>query len=133
MTGMILCTIDFSDSSRPVLELAVTLAKQFNAHLTILYAYRLIHSRNEEVLLLKKKTETEAQKKFLMLEKDVLNNNGVDYDFRTEIGFVADRIEDHTKKNAIRFLVMDKRMALENKEMFDELIGHIRVPLVIVP
>ena len=77
--------------------------------------------------------EEEASKNFGDLEKDLLTGKGIRYDFKTEVGFVDDRIEDHAKKNKISFLVMGKNMSIRNKESFDELMEHLQVPLVIVP
>jgi hypothetical protein len=53
--------------------------------------------------------------------------------FKIEIGFVDDRIEEHTKNNKISFLVMGKNMSIRNKESFDELVENLQAPLVIVP
>jgi hypothetical protein len=101
--------------------------------LTILYTYRLIKAQNGEVILLKKKMEDEASYEFSNLEKEVLQGQGISYDFRTEVGFVSDRIEDHIRKNTISFLVMNKGMSSGSKEIFDDLVKDMNVPLVIVP
>lgn len=133
MAKTILCTIDFSDSSKQAVEWAVTIARQLKAHLTVLYTYRLLHARNGEVLQLKKKMEDDAQQHFVQLEKDLLRDKGITYDFRTEVGFVSDRIEDHAKKNNLNFLVMDKNISTKSKENFDELMEHLNVPTLLVP
>jgi hypothetical protein len=46
---------------------------------------------------------------------------------------VTDRVEEHAKKRDVSFLVMGRGMQSLNKEGFDELVSHLRVPLVIVP
>jgi hypothetical protein len=62
-----------------------------------------------------------------------LKGLGIKYEFKIEVGFVADRIEDHAKKNHLRFIVIDKSMCTRSKESFEELIENINVPVVIVP
>jgi hypothetical protein len=128
-----LCTIDFSNASRQALVWAIDMAQKLNMHLTILYTYRLIHSPDGNVVQMKRKLEEEAAQKFAQLEKDLLLGRKVSYDFRTEVGFVADRVENHTRQHPISFLVMDKNMSTANNETFEELFDHVHVPLVIVP
>lgn len=132
MTNGILYATDFSDSSQEALEWAVRLAKRLNCHLTVLYTYRLIKQYGE-VLFIKKKMEEEGLRKFKALEKEFLEGAGISYDFKIEVGFVDDRIEEHTRKNKISFLVMGKNMSIRNKESFDELVENLQAPLVIVP
>jgi nucleotide-binding universal stress UspA family protein len=132
-TPTILCTIDFSDSSKHALEWAIQVARKLKAHLSILYTYRLVTSQKEEVLQMKKKLEDDSAKTFLAWEKELLKGRGVLYDFKTEIGFMNDRITEHSKKNAISLLVIGRNGNIKNKESFDELVNHIDIPLVIVP
>ena len=133
MSKTILCTIDFSQSSRQTLRCAATLARDLQAHLTILYTYRLIRVKNDEVFERKKKIEEEAAQNFITIEKELLKDIGISYDFKTEVGFVADRVEAYGRKNPIGFLVIDKNMTVDSKEAFDELMENMQVPMVIVP
>ncbi len=133
LPSSILCSIDLSSSSKPAIQWAIKIAQQLNVQLTILYTFRLLHYRNGEVLLLKKKMEDEAQEQFLSYEKELLIGKGISYDFKTEVGFVADRIEDHAKKNTLCFVVMNKNVSVNGKEIIDELIEHIHVPVLLVP
>jgi hypothetical protein len=133
MPNTILCTIDLSSSSKQSVKWAVAMAKQLDIHLTILYTYRLIHSKDGEILQRKKNIEEEAHKQFKALEKEFLTEQNISYDFRIEIGFVSDRIEDHAKKNKLNFLVMDKTMSTNSNENFEELVENIQVPLLLVP
>lgn len=133
MANTILCTIDFSQSSRQAVHWAATMAQQLKVHLTILYTYRLIHVPAGEVLQLKRKVEDEARRQFETLEKELLAGKGISYDFKIEIGFVSDRIEDHAKKNELNFLVIDKNISTNSKDTFDELLEHIHVPTLVVP
>ncbi|MFZ6010807.1 MAG: universal stress protein, partial [Bacteroidota bacterium] len=133
MTKGILCTIDFSESSKDALKLAVSLAKLLNTHLTIIYPYRLVNSHNGEATEFKKQAEENAMKQFSSLEKQILFDSGVRYDFKIEVGFLSNRVKDHAKKNGLSFLVMGNKMNVTNNESFDELAESIQVPLVIVP
>lgn len=132
MNTEIICTTDFSDSSMDALKWSIDLAKMLDAHLTILYTYRLF-KQNGEVVAMKKIIEEEASKNFRAMESELLVGTGIKYDFKPEVGFVADRVEEHAKKRNVGFLVMGKSMTSGNKENFDELVEHLRVPLVIVP
>lgn len=129
----ILCTIDFSQSTRHSLEWAVSMANQLRAHLSILYTYRLIQPRSGEIFNQKKIIEQEAKQKFEALEKEYLVGKGISYDFKIEVGFVSDRIEDHAKKNSVNFVVMDKHVRANSNESFDELMEHIHVPMLLIP
>jgi hypothetical protein len=133
MNNAILCTIDFSDTSRDVLTYAVNLSKQFNSHITILYTYRLLSQLNGELVEMRKKIEEKAREDFSILEKEVLAGSGVSYDFKIEVGFVSNRVKEYAKKHSLSFLVMGKKMNGSSKESFDELAENIQVPLVIVP
>lgn len=133
MNNSILCTIDFSESSKDVLKYAVALSRERNNHLTVLFTYRLMNSHNGEALDIRKKIEENARQSFSILEKEVLADCGVSYDFKIEVGFVSNRVREYTKKNPVSFLVMGKKMNSGSKESFDELAENLQVPLVIVP
>jgi len=133
MTKGILCTIDFSEASRQALKWAVLFSKTQGSDLTILYTYRLTKNMTGEVVVWKKKMEEEALQKFASFENECLKTAGIKYEFKIEVGFVADRIEDHTQKSKISFLVMDKNMCSQSKDTFDDLMEHVNVPLVIIP
>jgi K+-sensing histidine kinase KdpD len=133
MNDSILCTIDFSDSSREVLKYAVNLSKQRKNHITVLYTYRLLSSLDGEVVEMRKKIEEKAKQNFSILEKEILTDSGVSYDFKIEVGFVSNRVREYAKKNGVSFLVMGKKMNSGSKESFDELAENLQVPLVIVP
>ena len=82
---------------------------------------------------MKKKIVDEALKNFSDLEKELLIGKGVSYEFKTEVGFVADRAKDHVKKNGVDLLVVGQKMSTSNKQSFDELVADLQMPLVIVP
>lgn len=133
MTKGIICTVDFSESSKEALRWAVSLAKLLKTQLTVLYTYRLLNSDNSEAIELRKKIEDNALQKFSSLENEILSGSGVSYEFKVEVGFVSNRVKHYAKKDAVSFVVMGNKMNATNKETFDELAETIQVPLVIVP
>ncbi len=136
MTDMnkgVLCTIDFSESSREALRTAVSLAQLLKSRLTVLYPYRLLNTHNGEATDLKKKIEEKALQHFSVLEAEILSGSGVPYEFKVEVGFISNRVRDYAKKNGVSFVVMGNKMNSSNNESFDELAEHIQMPLVIVP
>jgi shikimate 5-dehydrogenase len=113
------------------LKWSIGLAKKLTIPLTVLYTYRL-YKQDGEIFGIKKKLEEEASKNFEAIEKELLAGTGITYDFKTEVGFVDDRIEDHARKNKVSFLVMGKSMSIRNKD-FDALVDQLKIPLVLVP
>ena len=132
MKDEILCTIDFSEASKNALRWSIDLANRLQSHLTILYTYRL-NKQNETALTMKKKMEEEARSNFRDLERELLLGTNLIYDFKTEVGFVADRVEEHAKNRKIDFLVMSKGTTNGAKEAFEELMEHLKIPLIIIP
>ena len=63
----------------------------------------------------------------------LLAGTDLKYEFRTEVGFVSDRIEEYSKKNPFSFLVMDRNMCTKSKDTFEELMENLNVPLIIIP
>jgi len=133
MPKSILCAIDFSESSLNALKWAAELSAKFNTHLTVLYPYRLLQATKEDVIDVKKKNEELAARKFAALENDYLNGKVVSFDFTAEVGFLADRIEDHLRKNSILMMVIGKNMNSSSTENLDDLISHVKVPVVVIP
>ncbi len=134
MQNSILCVIDFSASSRKALQWAIADARKSHAHVTVLYPYRLKGPQNGETVMdMRKKIEAEAQLSFGQLEKDLLSSAQVSYDFKSEVGFLADRVEEHSKNHHVNFLVLDKELRTNHRESFDDLVENTTVPVVIVP
>lgn len=133
MQKTILCTIDFSEFSRHTLDCAANLARELDAHLTILFAYRLVHVKNTEAFERKLQIEKKALLDFSTLENEVLKDKGISYDFKAEVGFVADRIEALSKRTQLGYVVIDRNMSMATRETFDDLVKSISVPMIIVP
>jgi|SRR5688572_14187712 len=133
MADSILCVIDFSESSRKALQWAVANAITHKSHITILHPYRLTRGQyGENPIDLRKKIEAAAKKSFDILEEDLLRNKSISYDFRSEVGFIADRVENHTKNHPVSCMVVDKNIRADNKESFDDLVESAKIPLVII-
>ena len=133
MNNVTLCTVDFSDTSRNVLNCAVRLSKPMNSHLTILYAYRFLTMPDHAPVETRNRIEANARQQFSTLEKDILVGSGISYDFKIEVGFMSNRIAEYAKNNDVNFLVMSNKMNLSSKESFDEMVEKIHLPFVIVP
>ncbi|CAN5310727.1 hypothetical protein BH09BAC3_BH09BAC3_10940 [soil metagenome] len=129
----ILCIVDFSQSSNDTLNWAISIARKLRGHLCILFVYRLVPSRSGELIHWKKTIEEEAQLKFLAIEQIELSKSGLSYEFKIEIGFIADRIENFASKNDLVFIVMDKNAYVDSTESFDDLMKLMKVPLLLCP
>ena len=77
--------------------------------------------------------EADAARNFSIVEKEMLKGKGIKYEFKSEIGFVDDRIAEHVKNNEVSFLVMDRGLSARSKESLEDFIGNLQIPLVIVP
>jgi hypothetical protein len=133
MQKAILCTIDFSQSSRHTLQCAAKLASDLNVHLTVLFTYRLMKVKTDEVFQRKKEIEQKAAADFALLENELLKGKGISYDFKMEVGFLADRVDAYARKSQIGYVVIDRNMSVESREAFDDLVVTMSVPTLIVP
>jgi hypothetical protein len=89
--------------------------------------------KKEDIISLKIKNEEIAARKFALLEHDYLSGKSISFEFRPEVGFVADRIEDHLRKNSIALLVIGKNMNAYGPENLADMIDQVMVPVVVVP
>ncbi len=128
----ILCVIDFSDSSLQALRWAIPEAQKHSYHISVLYPYRLDQPKQrEEVVQSKKAMDADAVEKFDRMVSGMLREGKVSFNFKSEVGFLRDRIREHASKNNVVMLVMGKELAGE--ESFKDLIEEVDVPAVIVP
>jgi nucleotide-binding universal stress UspA family protein len=137
MKDQILCAIDFSESSAPALQWAGKLAKASGANLAVLYSYRLLQTgKLNDIVSFRRKTEEDSRKKFVQMEKAVLNGE-VPSTFITEIGFYSDNIENFIRKNPMTLVVLSEVMAnliYDHKgQSLIHFLKALRVPLLIVP
>ena len=128
-----MCIIDFTESSNSAIGWAILMCQQLRAHLCILHTYRLLPSKTGELTNWKKNREEEAQQKFNILEKQHLIGKGLSYEFKMEIGFVADRLEEYAKYNNLDFIIMDNKTDFSGYETFHALFNHLPAPILLIP
>ena len=134
----ILCVIDLTESSGKVLEVAAGIANAYHSHLTVLFPYRLIdYGYNGEMATLKAKLETEARQKFLLQKKNLPIMDQVSYEFQPEIGFLADRINAHVKRDKLDMVIIGQQQSITTNDIkgfnLQNLITHSKLPFMIVP
>ena len=123
--------IDFPDSFLHPLRWAIQEAVKHNLHVSVLYTYRLDQLRKDNVVQSKKAIDQKATELFDSLAAGLLRDSHVSFDFRSEVGFIHDRIREHATKNNVALLVIGKELA--GAESFQELVDETEVPVVIVP
>lgn len=134
MEGGILCVIDFSESARKTLKWAIDNACKTKARITVLYPYRLKQLKNgESAFEMRKKIEDEARTRFHELENELLAGAQIPYEFKPEVGFLANRVEAHSKNQSVNFLVVNRDLKTSHKESFDDLVENTQIPVVIIP
>ncbi len=138
MAKTILCAIDLSDSSDHVVEVASKMASNLREHLTVLFSYRLNQSINEaDVFLNKKEVEKKALAKFKNFEEDFLISGITSYEFRSEIGFLSDRLDSYKKRNDIDMLIIGQHLAKVNMDHkdsgLDNFLTKLQIPILVIP
>jgi nucleotide-binding universal stress UspA family protein len=132
MESSILLLTDFSQSSNRATHWAVEMAERVKGHITVLHTFRLLRSEGK-ALQMKQSKEEQAFTDFALLENTLLKGHPISYDFKTEVGFFTDRIDNHAKTHQIDLLVLSKKLGEENKEIFDDLIHRTTIPLALIP
>lgn len=132
----VVCAVDFTETSVLVLKAAVELADRFAKRLIVLYAYRII-PENEAIGDYRKMVIKKAHEDFALLEKKLGLNGSLPYEFRVEVGFLADRIKNAVQASPEAFIVIGQKLALEINEQkgmtLEEFIVQASVPVLIVP
>jgi nucleotide-binding universal stress UspA family protein len=133
----ILCALDFSETSYGVMKKALELAVLRKSALTFLFSYRLVEPLGSALADYRKSMETKARQDFDTLVKRLKINSSVRYEFRSEIGFLSDRIEAFIKKNDVALIVLGQDMVNSINEhkgtSLEVTIQAEKIPLVIVP
>ncbi len=128
----LLYVTDFSESSMHALPWAISEALKHGLHLSVLYPYRLDQvNKKDNVVQSKKELEAEALATFERLLSAPLRESQLSFDFRSEVGFLRDRIAENIRKHNVVMLVIGSSLA--DTESFAELITGVEVPVVIVP
>jgi hypothetical protein len=134
----ILCVVDLTESSQAVLKVAVTVASACDAHLLILFSYRLVDlGRGADMSTIKSTMDAKAKDKFNELEKTFLRNKNMTYEFHPEIGFVADRVSAYIKRNEVGLIILVEDQVNDINETksftFRQFIADMKLPFIIVP
>lgn len=130
----VLAITDLEEGSIETLKWGNQLANNYHANLKVLYPYRFNQIKDRDNLaLLKKKMEIEANNRFNAMAKRVFNNGSSQYDFEVEVGFINDRVNSFTRKNDVLMVVIGRELINNNKEALNEMVRDLQVPLLIVP
>jgi hypothetical protein len=122
-----------------VLQVALAIAVKCEAHLTVLFSYRLLPGKDErKVREWRNQLEAKAKEEFARLEKKVIAGNGrASYEFRSEIGFLSDRISSFVNDDPPQLVVMGQALIQSMNEqkglLLNEFIKKLHTPVVIVP
>lgn len=138
MKDNVLCVTDFSESSLHALSWANKFAGCTDAHLAVLFSYRLIQAGNvADIRSFKRKTEEDAKERFLAIQGFLDNGTKVSRSFITEIGFYSDNIESFIKKKPATIVVLSADLANEihdhKGQTLIDFLKQLKVPLLIVP
>jgi nucleotide-binding universal stress UspA family protein len=120
----VLVVTDFSDSSLQAFQWAIPEAQIRRLSISVLYPYRLDSLRHQDnPPTSKKELDHEARLKFEQVAQGLLLSSRVPFDFRSEVGFLRDRISDFAKKHEVAMVVMDSQMA--QVESFPEFLAEL--------
>lgn len=131
----ILCAFNLGEEADEAVRSAGALGAILNVPVMLLCSYRLIQSKaSEEVQVIKKSYENLAAEKLKQIHR---NQPAIKLSFRSEIGFLSDRVESFVKTQKVKFLVISNETAsalYEQKGLtVTEFVDKTGVPLVIVP
>jgi hypothetical protein len=133
----VLCALDFSESSPWVIRSAIEVALRHRTNLIVLFSYRLVQPFEGTIGEYRKNVESKARASFEELINKVSVQENVKYEFRSEIGFLSDRIEAYVEKNDVGVIVIGHEMANamnDHKRMsLQQFINNIKVPILIIP
>lgn len=134
----ILCVTDLTDSAVNVLGKATEMARAIQAHVVILFPYRLIGKNySGNMAKLREELEQEAHDKFEELKHTVSGLDSLTYDFHPEIGFPVDQIKTYLQTTDVDMVAISQAQANSinetNSNSLQQLIAHSRLPFLIIP
>ena len=121
----ILCPIDESLNSYETLRYAFEMAKLSKGKLIPLYAFRLDQNnreRNKKSVELKERIKTSTHQKLQELKSKFNLDDEVEFEFHSEIGFLASRVLMKFKEHPIDLIILSKELLQElngRKEKID--------------
>jgi nucleotide-binding universal stress UspA family protein len=139
----ILVPVDFSESSKNALRIAIGLAKMNNACVHMINAVH-IHAPHPDVTggslieSIINDYETQVQQSFDELEKEIVELNEVEHDSEKFVSYLTDAIYTCIKKQNIDLVVMGTRQQHEEIEHLlgthaTDVIGFSEVPVLVIP
>ena len=132
-----MCAIDFSPSSLNALHWALREGKLINAHVTILFCYRLIPGHSSLLPDIKRSIEQEANQRFQKIETDLIKADSPAYEFITEVGFYSARIASVVESLSVCMVVMGNTIVDsfndDHYPAFEEFLLKSIVPVIVVP
>jgi len=134
-TPCVLCAFNLGESADGVVKSAVSFSVHQKLPLMILCSYRLIQTNaSEEVQSVKKRFENMAIKKIKSIDNV---EHGIKPSFRTEIGFLSDRVESFVKTGKVKLIVVSNETAsniYEHKGLtLKEFVKKINIPVLVIP
>ena len=126
--------IDFSEASRDALKAAVGVAGSTGSRLSVLYPYRLNQPRTvPDVATWKKSIDADANSSFNRMTINLFKDSNVLWEFKSEVGFINDRVEAFTQKHNVGLVVMSSELSKNSNEKLEGMIDKLTCPLLIVP
>ncbi len=133
----VLCALDFKEASDNVIKAALALAMQKEEALVILYAYRLLMPKDQDIAGFRTAMELHARTEFETLMKRLNVDQKTPFEFRAEIGFLSDRIDAYLKTNPVDTIVMGQHLAHAIREnsglTFENFLETTKVPVLVIP
>lgn len=127
---LILCPVDYSDSTEPAIGLAAELAKTNNAKLILLH----VIEPDEKAISMHDSTNHRYRER---LRDRILDRHDIEFEHVTRHGDPADVIVDYAKKPGVDRIVMGTHGASGLKSMFvgsvaKHVMSHAACPVITV-
>jgi nucleotide-binding universal stress UspA family protein len=137
----ILVPTDFSRNAEAALKYAIGFAKDFNSHIIILHAYRLLQtavpSGDQSPFSIKNQWDKDTWEKFRKLEKKLIKGSNISYDFEVDVGFASDAIISSVDANDVKLVIMGSVGAGAMSQVLGsttlKIIDKINCPVMVVP
>jgi K+-sensing histidine kinase KdpD len=134
VNGTVLCLIDFSKEAGDVLHAAIKIAAASKSDLTVLYPYRLNQPRSiSDITQWKRSIDADANNNFKRMTESLLKEYPVTCHFKSEVGFLNDRVAAYAEKNKIGMIILGKQMMMANHEAISPMLNNLEYPLLIIP
>lgn len=137
MFERILYPTDFSENSVKAMEYAVKVSQANNAELIILYTYRLINNGHSDDIVHRNNLTELGRNEFEKVDNAFLGSSGVNYTFRSEVGFIVDRILANTVENNVDLVILcddvNKKIESKAEKGQEKLMKRINCPVMLVP